>query len=57
MLKLCQLMETFWLDWMMVRAAGALEMLADPAWTAPPMGRANPSETRVMLKVPARAVA
>jgi hypothetical protein len=57
MLKLCQLIATFWLDWVMVRALGALAMLADPVDTEPPIGRAKPSETRVRLKVPTSAVA
>src|SRR3990172_4961119 len=40
MLKLCQLIATFWLDWLMVILPGLPAMLALPADTAPPVGRA-----------------
>jgi len=56
MLKLCQLIATFWVDWVMVRALGALEIVAAPACTVPPTGRAKPSDTRVRLREPASAV-
>jgi len=57
MLKLCQLMETFWLDWVMVSAVGPPAMLAEPACTDPPTGKAKPSDTRVRLRAPESAVA
>ena len=40
MLKLCQLMAAFWVDWLMVVLSALLLMLAAPATTAPPAGRA-----------------
>src|ERR1700690_611178 len=40
MLKLCQLIATFWLDWLIVVVPTPLVMLALPADTAPPVGPA-----------------
>jgi hypothetical protein len=40
MLKLCQLIATFWLDWVMVVLPGELLMPALPAATTPPTGKA-----------------
>src|SRR6185369_7651700 len=39
-LKLCQLMAAFWLDWVMVMVPAPPEIVALPAETAPPVGRA-----------------
>ncbi len=46
-LKLCQLIAAFWLDWWIVRASGALVMLALPAETTPPAGMAWAVEASV----------
>ena len=40
MLKLCQLMAAFCVDWLMVVLNAPLLMLAAPATTAPPVGSA-----------------
>ena len=40
MLKPCQLMAAFWLDWVMVLVSAVLLMLALPAATTPPVGSA-----------------
>ncbi len=37
----CQLITAFWLDWVMVIAAGATVMTALPAATTPPPGSAS----------------
>lgn len=39
--KLCQLMEAFWLDWVMSVTPGVLEMAALPVVTVPPVGEAE----------------
>ncbi len=40
MLKLCQLIAAFWLDWLTVSVLLVLEMLASPATTDPLVGSA-----------------
>ena len=40
MLKLCQLIAAFWVDWLMVVLPAPVLMLAPPAATTPPAGRA-----------------
>ena len=40
MLKLCQLIAAFWLDWLIVVLPAPPAMLALPADTAPPVGPA-----------------
>ncbi len=40
MLKLCQLIATFWLAWVMVVLPAVLLMPAAPSVTTPPTGRA-----------------
>ena len=40
MLKLCQLIAAFWLVWLIVVLPAPLVMLAPPAATTPPVGRA-----------------
>jgi hypothetical protein len=55
MLKLCQLMAAFWLDWLMVRAPGPEPMLAAPAVTWPPVGRAWAPEAQARASSPTEA--
>src|SRR6185295_15969090 len=49
MLKPCQLIATFWLDWLIVMLPAPLAMLAPPADTAPPDGRAWTLEPKASI--------
>ncbi len=49
MLKPCQLITAFWLDWVTVRSAPRVDTLAAPAATEPPVGRASAAVTIARL--------
>src|SRR5450631_4286323 len=60
MLKPCQLIAAFWLVWVIVVLPGVEAMLALPADTAPPMGRAKTlvpnaimTQAAIVLRAPA----
>ncbi|MEN3950022.1 hypothetical protein WJU17_00625 [Iodidimonas sp. SYSU 1G8] len=54
MLKLCQLITAFWLDCCTVTVPGPPTMVAAPAATLPPDGKAKAEEPSSMTSEPAR---
>jgi len=55
MLKLCQLIATFWLVWVMVVLPAELLMAAPPSVTTPPTGRAKTFAPNAIISETARA--